>query len=144
MSLDPKEFSKIPYLDQSVLGGRVVPIMPLWDGQKWHMWVQADKNLMQISIVNAVHTDYVAKQAAKDSDLFIPFVNRMRQQAGWRETAPLAQAICDDFHCLVTSLSKLKHIHKTREGVESTATSAYAATEVQYICVVARSISDLL
>lgn len=118
--------------------------MPFWDGDEWHLWIPHNAGLIATNPIDAVLTDYVAQMAANKSDLFIPFVNTMWQKACWPDTYSIIKAICDDFHCLGASIAKLKYIHKSQHDLESGICSIFAATEVEYICIVARSIFDLL
>jgi hypothetical protein len=99
-----EELKKLPYLDMSALDDRTVKLMPLWDGTDWHMWFDTPVGLIKGKIVDTAEGDYVAKSAARPSDLFIPFVHIMWQQASWREICPLIMAISEDFHNMGTSV----------------------------------------
>jgi hypothetical protein len=75
MPLTIDELKKLPYLDLSALDGRTVQLMPLWGGTSWRMWVDTEVGLIEGKIVDALESDYLAKQPAKETDLFIPFVH---------------------------------------------------------------------
>ena len=82
------ELKKLPYLDTSALDGRTVNLMPLWDGASWRMWFNTPIGLIEGKIIDTTESDYLAKSAAKQSDLYIPFIHIMWQQASWSEICP--------------------------------------------------------
>lgn len=139
-----EDLSAVTYLDTSNLGNRTVNLMPLWDGQGWNMWVPGPHGLINMKPIDAMQVDYVATQPARESDLFIPFVDLMWQRASWPEICPFISAICDDFHNMGTSLAKLRLFFNSRHLVEPGSTSNFAATEVEYLIILARTIFDLL
>ncbi|MEQ1953649.1 hypothetical protein [Mesorhizobium sp. CN2-181] len=139
------ELQKITYLRPEVIGGRTLPLLPLWDGVAWHHWLDArDGRLLEVKIVDAARSNYVAKQAAKETDIWIFFVDLMWQRASWPEIVPCISGICDDFHAMGTSVAKLKHLFLTRDRGPETLVSSFAATELEYLTTVARSVFDLL
>ena len=139
------ELKKVTYANTESLGQRVFLLMPLWDGEKWHSWVQNGAGeLVKMQIVDVVRSNYVAKQAAAPDDLFIPFVDFMWQKACWPETSHLISAICDDFHNLATSIAKTKHFFYMREKVRRDSLAPFVQTEMEYVLVLARAIFDLL
>lgn len=144
MKINRNELTKIPYLKAEVLGDRVPALLPFWDGNEWHMWVPHESGLMKMVAVDSTHSDYVAREPAKTSDWFISFVNFMWQRAGWNENAAQIAAIQDDFHCLAASVAKIRHFHRTREMLGDGIAASLAATEIEYITIVARSVFDLL
>jgi hypothetical protein len=95
--------------------------MPLWGGNSWRLWVDTEGGLIEGKIVYALARDYLAKQSAKETDLFIPFVHLMWQQASYPAIIPQIVAISDYFHNLGTSVAKRKHFWKfqgTLSGAE--------------------------
>jgi hypothetical protein len=142
--IDPKEFEKVIYLDPKVIGDRQVNLMPLWDGLKWHQWISVEGKLMEFFPVDVEQADYVAKGAARETDLWVPFVDLMWQRASWADISPRIITICDDFHNLFTSTAKLRHFHRMREVIGNMVSVTFAATEIEYIAIVARGIFDLV
>jgi len=134
----------IPYLSLEHLSGRTVAMMPLWDGSQWHVWVPGPNGLINMRPTDFIETDYIALQPALDSDLCIPFVELMWQQASWPEVCPLIHAICDDFHNMGTSVAKLHHIFNTSAVLPNGMSSRFASTEIEYIVILARTIFDYL
>ena len=139
-----EELKKLPYVDVSALDDRTVKLMPLWDGRDWHMWFDTTVGLIEGKIVDTAESDYVAKSAAKPSDLFIPFVHMMWQQASWGEICPLIVAISEDFHNMGSSVAKLKHFHEFRKQIGNRGAHRFALTELEYLVTLCRTTFDLL
>lgn len=121
--------------------------MPLWDGKDWRMWVDTPVGLIEGKMVDTVEGDYVGVGAAKESDLFIPFVHLMWQRASWPEVCPLISAISDDFddfHNMGTSLAKLKHFFQSQLALPPRSASRFAYTELEYLVMLTRTVFDLL
>jgi hypothetical protein len=139
-----EELKKLPYLDVSALDGRTVQLMPLWDGANWRMWFNTPIGLIEGKIVDAAESDYVAKSAARPSDLFIEFIHIMWQQASWSEICPFIIAISNDFHNMGTSVAKLKYFHEFRGRTGDRGAHKFASTELEYLVTLCRTTFDLL
>lgn len=100
--------------------------------------------LIEGKMVDTIEGDYVGVGAAKESDLFIPFVHLMWQRASWPEICPLFMAISDDFHNMGTSLAKLKHFFHSQTSLPPRSASRFAYTEVEYLIMLTRTVFDLL
>lgn len=139
------ELAKITYLDPSVLGERVVLLLPLWDGGVWRQWFSADgQTLMEFKPVDTVRAKYVATAPAKEGDVFLWFLDFMCQRAFWSETAHLVHALTDDFHNLATSAAKLRHFFECRDQIDGSLLSSFVKSELEYMLTVSRSVFDLL
>jgi len=135
----------VSYLKTEHLGdGRTVKLMPLWDGTNWRMWVDTPVGLIEGKMMDTIEGDYVGVGAAKESDLFIPFVHLMWQRASWPEVCPLISAISDDFHNMGTSLAKLKHFFHSQRTLPPRSASRFAYTELEYLVMLTRAVFDLL
>lgn len=143
-SLTKEDLKKVSYLDTASLDGRVVNLMPLWDGERWHQWVPSPQGLVEIRPVDAVEGDYVGRNAAHQADLLIPFVELMWQRASYPEICPLIQAICEDFHNMGTSVAKLRHFFDSRSRLTAGDATRFVATELEYIVILTRTVFDLL
>lgn len=139
-----EELNKLPYLDVSALDGRTVNLMPMWDGTDWHMWLNTEVGLIEGKIIDTAESDYVAKSAARPSDLFIPFIHIMWQQGSWSEICPLIIAISQDFHNMGTSVAKLRHFHEFRKPIGGRGAHRFALTELEYLVTLCRTTFDLL
>jgi len=145
MKMDFSQFQKVKYLDPKVVGDRIINLMPFWDGKEWFLWLPiSESELQEAKAADAAHSDYVAKSPARDTDLFVPFVDFMYQRASWPEICPFINAISEDFHNLATSVAKLRYFHTARPTLDSLACSLFAATEIEYLTIVSRGIFDLM
>jgi hypothetical protein len=139
-----EQLKKLPYLDVSAVGGRTVKLMPLWDGTDWHMWFDTPAGLIKGQIVDTTESDYLAVSAASPSDIFIPFIHIMWQQASWSEICPFILAISEDFHNMGTSVAKLKHFHAFRKQSGNSGAHKFALTELEYLVTLCRATFDLM
>jgi hypothetical protein len=126
------------------VGDRTVNLMPLWDGSQWSLWIPTGTGLFEMHPVDTSVIDYVAKTAARPTDLWIPFVDLMWQRASWPEICHHISAIRDDFHNMATSVAKIRHFFATRARIPRDALSYFVATELEYILTLCRSVFDLL
>lgn len=145
MAITIESLKVVPYLKTEHLGdGRTVKLMPLWDGQNWRMWVDTPVGLIEGKIVDTVEADYIGLGAAKESDLWFPFVHLMWQRASWPDICPFITSISDDFHNMGTSLAKLKHFFHSQSTLPPRSASRFAYTELEYLVMLTRSVFDLL
>jgi hypothetical protein len=142
---DLTELAKLPHINAAALQGRTVLLMPVWDGANWNQWFDGpDGKLLKIQVVDAVRSNYLAKSAARQDDLHIPFVDLMWQRASWPTITKLILGICDDLHVMATIAAKLEHFHETRESIAQDLIGSFVRTEIEHLIIVARSIFDLL
>lgn len=139
------ELSKILYLEPSAVRGRLLLMMPFWDGAEWHMWVEGPQNsIIKLQIADAAHANYIAKLPACETDINIWFIEHIWQRANWPEVSRTNFGIQNDFHLLATSVAKLDHFFHAREKVGQDLISSFVQTELEYLITVARSVFDLL
>lgn len=138
------EIKKIPYLNIDELYGRVLNLMPFWDGNEWHQWVDCSAGLVKIKIVDAVESDYLAKTPASQHDILIPFIEFMWQRASFNEICPLIRGISEDFHNMGTCIAKLHHFFRTQHSLKSVEVIRFATTEIEYLVILCRTVFDLL
>ncbi|HKU63750.1 MAG TPA: hypothetical protein VJQ06_01705 [Rhizomicrobium sp.] len=143
--INPTELAKVTYLNAAAVGERSLLLMPLWDGSEWHQWIDvADGQLIKIQVVDTIRSIYVAKSVGKNNDFWIFFVDFMWQRASWPEISRIILSVCDDFHLLATSASKLNHYFEARNSIEGTLINSYVQTELEYLITTARAVFDLL
>jgi hypothetical protein len=141
----PSEFAAVPYVDANALGGRVLLLMPFWDGAAWHHWCDLpDGRLLKLEIVDAARSNYIAKSPARAGDLCIPFIDFMWQRVSAPDNTRLIQGICDDFHLLATGAGKLRHLFVTRKAADPLLIESFVKSELEYMITTARSVFDLL
>jgi hypothetical protein len=96
-----------------------------------------ERTLREMHPRDAVLTDYVAREPAATTDLFVPFVDFMWQRATWSGVRGPFDATRQDFHDLATSVAKIDHFFacKTDLGIGS---AFFVATELDYVFIQAR------
>jgi hypothetical protein len=139
------EMEKVFYINSAAIGGRTTNLLPLWDGEQWHSWFPiGGGKLIKIQMHDVAQGDYFAERAKSEGDLFIPFVDLMWQRASWPEAVPLIQAIEGGFLRMATCMAKLKHAFLTQNSMPDGALTNFAATEIEYLTVLCRTVFDLL
>lgn len=145
MPVTIENLTAVPYLKpENLEGGRVVNLMPLWDGTAWHQWIDSPQGLIKIKVVGLTEGDYVGREAANASDLFIPFIDFMWQRASWPEIVDLITAIADDFHNMGTSVAKLRLFFDSQKKLPPMGASRFASTELEYLVMLCRTVFDLM
>jgi hypothetical protein len=142
-SVPIEAFNVVPYLDQSALNGRVVHLMPYWDGKEWHMWVEMGDKLQKMQMIDFAHGQYVAKTAKDNHDLCIPFIEIMWQCGTFHNNQKQLSRIAHSYHSLGASLGKIRHFHKHRDTLGMKA-STYVDIEIEHMVMNCRRIFDLL
>src|SRR5215469_8273360 len=108
-ALPTEKFKAIPYIKfEHLVDGRTVKVMPLWDGNNWRVWLPTPEGFFEGKMVDTTDGDYVGLGAARDNDLYIPFIDLMWQRASWPDVCPFITSIADYFHNMGTSLTKLR------------------------------------
>jgi hypothetical protein len=136
--------TSIPFVDVANLQGRIVMTSSFYDGQQWRMWTRTNEGLLiELKVVELADGFYFAKEAQTPNDTHFSFLNFVAQHVSFPEIKFAVSGIMDDISNLTASLSKLKLLHTHRNAIGMGVTRM-AATEVEYILFVCRSLFDLL
>lgn len=134
----------IPYLDHATVPGRFLSCLTFYD-EDWHFWMLAgeagDTKLMKMKAWPA-EAFYFAREAAEPNDVYLPFIDFMGRIACFAELQKPFSAVHDDVLNLSASLAKIVHLQSAK-GQIAHGLSRMAATEVEYIVLVCRSLFDL-
>lgn len=138
------DFAEIPFLAKEDLSGRLLCTPTFYDGS-WHTWLTLEENGRKLIEVKAWPAEafYFAATAERPSDVCSAFLTFIAQHANQKSFYPPFSALQDDLFNLSASLAKLSIIFTGGDQAGSGATRM-AATEVEYILLVCRSIFDLL
>jgi hypothetical protein len=144
-SISLQELKKVPYLDPSKIGGRMVLLQPFFDGQAWHLWTpMSDGKLHELAVVDFQVGQYFAKEpASPERDVQFHFFELITKRALFPEVQRFANGIENDLYNLGASLWKLDTFFGF-EGPAREGSDRLALTELEYILVVCRSLLDLL
>jgi hypothetical protein len=137
------ELAKIPYLDTSNLRGRVLATLSFYVDGEWHFWIPAADRLVKLAKGSLpIEGLYFGHARESEGDVYLHFLDFLHQRASFPEIQYALFGLRDDFFNLSTSLAKLRVLHDARKGIDGVA--RMAATEIEYICLLARSVFDLL
>lgn len=139
-----EHFKAIPYIKvEHLIDGRTVNLMPLWDGQNWHLWIPTPSGFIEGMVVDTVEGDYVGIGAARENDVHIPFFELMWQRASWPDVCPLITSIADDFHNMGTSVAKLRLFFSCSTALASLSVARFVSTELEYLLILARTVFEI-
>jgi hypothetical protein len=136
--------SQIPWFNPQAVDGRIINLMPYWDGQKWYFYHFHEGRALPLQIVDVSAADYLAKAPQRPTDIRIPFAEIMWQRASFPETLPFILGILADFSNFSASVSKLRFLHSKRNDIPDLAVTNYARTEIEYLLSLSRGVFDLL
>lgn len=136
--------AEIPYLDHPSLPGRFLSSLLFFD-EDWHCWIIAgvedDRKLMKVKAWPSEGW-YFAREAVEANDLLLASIDFTGRVACYCEVQKAVGAIRDDVLNLSASLAKLDYLQGARARIPH-GLSRMAATEVEYIVLVCRSLFDL-
>jgi len=89
VSIDMKEFAKIPYLRAGLATDRTVNIVPLWEEGSWSMWIPGPQGLFGTKPAEYAEGLYAAREPARPDDLCFPFSEFLWKHLTWPKFAPL-------------------------------------------------------
>lgn len=137
--------SEIPYLNHEALAGRFLSSLMFLDNGEWHTWLVAgahgDQRLFKMQAWPA-EACYFAREAAQPGDLTSPAIDFTGRIACYFDVQKVVTGLHDDIFNLSASLAKLDLLQASFKQVPE-GLSRMAATEVEYIILVCRSIFDL-
>jgi hypothetical protein len=133
----------LPHVTCADVRGRVFHLHGFYDDEQgWYAWIpRSDGKIMPIVAV-PVEAMYYSKSPEDENDLYCRFLDFVYQIASWQKPSILARGIQSDLNNLGASLEKLELIHQSRSPKSRSA--RMAATELEYMFMVCRSMLDLL
>lgn len=139
------ELDSIPFLDTTDLGDRFLTTLTFYDDDQWHMWLPVGANRDKIQKIQGFPAEmpYFGRTAEGRNDLYFLFLDCLVQRACFPGMDKPLNAITDDVQNLSASLAKLDLLFRSRKDVTE-GLNRMAATEVEYIVVVCRSLFDFL
>lgn len=139
------DLRQIPFLDHSVLAGRLLISLTFYSDENWHMWLavgESERSLVKIE-GRPAEAGYYASKPESEDDLSLHFLDFIAQRACDHENYITFSAMLDDILNLSASLAKLDLLKDSMGKIEH-GLSRMVATEVEYIFSVCRSLFDLL
>ncbi len=137
---EPIWINDIPFLSREPMGHRFIAAFIFFDGD-WHAYVPIDAEGMVMKMHSwPAEANYYGTHPEQPTDIATNFLDLISQHANHKPLKMHCAAIVDDIHNLSASLYKFKLIHDSGHD----GSSRLAATEIEYLLVVCRSIFDHL
>lgn len=132
----------IPYFDLSMAAGKFVSSLTFFVEGQWRIWLPIGNGEFIESHGWPAEGFYYGEVAERDSDIFIHFLDFIAQKASYETLRKPLSGLHDDLFNLSASLSKIRHIHKTKSTLAHGDTRM-VVTEVEYFFSLCRSMIDL-
>lgn len=135
---------EIPYIDHTSLTGRFLSCLTFYD-EDWQLWIvtgePGEQKLLKMKAW-PVEACYFARNPVDKKDLYLFTLDFICRVACFDGLQKPVCAIRDDILNLATSLAKLAHLQGAKAQIPH-GLSRMAATEVEYVALVCRSIFDV-
>lgn len=132
--------NELPFIDHGQTAGRFVASFCFWAEGEWRTLAPlGDGRYMEIAAWPA-ELAYLGKDRQQATDYYSHFLNFLGQHGNGVALMPMFSSIEEDIFSLAASFAKLKLIHASTER----GAGRMAATEVEYILTVCRTMFDLL
>ncbi len=137
------DLAAIPYLDLEAVEGRVLTSLMFYAQEDWHCWFELGDQSLRKIWARPSESTYFAAAAADPGDLYLHCLDFLAQRAALPSLMRARSGIIDDVLNLATVLAKFEALPAMRphfpEGL-----SRVAATEVELVVTICRSLFDLL
>lgn len=139
---DIAQLREIPFVNASAYApDRHLSNLNFFVNSEWHCWIAGNCQLHKM-IMQPVEADYFGDRPERATDRCYRFLNLVAQRASYPEMFRASRGIWNDIQNLAASLAKLNLFYESSKLGQQT--WRFAATEVEYIVAVCRSIFDLL
>ncbi|HEY2826668.1 MAG TPA: hypothetical protein VGJ04_03625 [Pirellulales bacterium] len=133
----------LPHVNCSDTRGRIFHLHSLYDDRDgWQLWIPRPDGKLIPMIAIPGEAMYYSKSPQSKDDFHFGYLDFIHQTAAWEEPSKLSYGILSDLHNLGANLEKIRLIHRHRPP--KTRSARLAATELEYIFLVCRSMFDLL
>jgi hypothetical protein len=145
------EVNDIPFIDRLQTAGRFLPTLLFFD-EDWRFWAEIEagtdekKRFIEIAAAWPSEHVYFGRRPERGTDFRSIFLDTVAQRANLLPFYRFFSGILDDIHNLAAAFAKLDLIFESgrTQSNHSNGTHRMAATEVEYILLVCRSVFDLL
>lgn len=141
-SLETVGLSDIPFLALDTLAGRHVGPLTFHDGAAWRLWIQTVPGRFFEMRGEPAEAAYFAAQPERPTDQNSALLDFLVQRANYADLSPVIAAIQDDLLNLSAAVAKLDLIYAQADAKNGA--TRMAATEVEYILLVCRSLFDFI
>lgn len=122
---------------------RFIPLFAAYDNE-WKAFLNSEKGLININIVNMVSGLYFAKEPVEDIDLKFDFFNFMIKRNNFIVNSAFIYHILEDIKNLSASVEKLNFFSLLHDKEENAKLCKYASVELESIFQNSRAILEML
>ena len=140
--LETVALSDVPFLALETLGGRHIGPLSFHDGKAWRLWIQTEPGRFFEMKGEPAEAAYFAVEPERSTDQNRPLLDFLVQRANYADLSPVTAAIQDDLLNLSAAVAKLDLIYAQADARNGA--TRMAATEVEYILLVCRSLFDFI
>lgn len=145
MQISNDDIKKVSYIKIDVFDDRIIPLQPCYLGQSnWETWFPSDKGLLSLKVIDVAEACYFSKEPAKDTDIYIGFINLIMKKAYFKNLVHFEKGILEDIRNLSASIEKINLFHQVWRNDNTKISRRFVTTEMEYIFKVCRSLFDLL
>lgn len=134
MSITYKDLKELEYFNftEEDLLYRFVPMFPIYENE-WKMFVDTDKGLIPLKIVDSADGLYISKNPVLTDDLKLEFFNTMLKKNNYKENWKPLIHIYDDIYNLSASIEKINFFSELYNQKEHFKLCKYASVELEAI-----------
>lgn len=145
MSITYKDLKELEYFNftEEDLLYRFVPMFPIYENE-WKMFVDTDKGLIPLKIVDSADGLYISKNPVLTDDLKLEFFNTMLKKNNYKENWKPLIHIYDDIYNLSASIEKINFFSELYNQKEHFKLCKYASVELEAIFQNSRAIFENL
>lgn len=145
MGVSKEEIAKVSYIEVDSFDERVIPLQPCYLGEStWESWISTENGLLPFKVVDVIDACYFSKEPARNTDIYIGFINLIMKRAYFKELVHFENGILEDINNLSASVAKINTFHDMWRKDKDIISRRFITTELEYIFKVCRSLFDLL
>lgn len=137
---------ELPHLDFQSLNGRSVFLSPVWNGEKWRLWVpDGNGNLFELQVEDVADNVYLSSAgAAARSDLYFEFIQLAHQKVCFPEINAIVKSACERICDLAVNAQAVSLLSKQSSTDVDFSWSKHAVLHIESIMVRCRSLLDIV
>lgn len=145
MGVSKDDIAKVSYIEVDSFDERVIPLQPCYLGESnWESWFSTEIGLLPCKIVDVIDACYFSEEKARDTDIYIGFIDLIMKRAYFKELVHFENGILEDINNLSASVVKINTFHDMWRKDKNIISRRFITTELEYIFKVCRSLFDLL
>ena len=137
---------QLPHLDFDSLNGRSVFLSPVWNGEKWRLWVpDREGSLVELKVHDLSDNVYLSSVGvAAANDLYFEFVQLAHQRVCFPEIIPVVQSACERICDLAVNAQAVSLLSQQSAKDTELHWSKHAVLHIESIMIRCRSLLDIV